>query len=186
MPTPKSGYVYLLGSTKFSWVKIGCAINPKIRVKDIGVLLPFRIELFAVWKVVNRFEAERAMHIQHADKAINGEWFYLKLKEIEHLIAKPQPFIGELMFDYWERSGDLANFSNIQKDATAKDFKKFIDPEKKEKFWAEVAAVYEEFKMEPNSKNRLIAIGIVENRRKILRRSCYYSSHKGTTEKVAP
>jgi len=48
-----AGYVYLIGTPIFGWYKIGKSITPEIRVKDLGILLPFKIKVMAIWKAEN-------------------------------------------------------------------------------------------------------------------------------------
>ena len=47
------GYVYLIGSSRFGWYKIGKSRSATIRVQTLGILLPFKVEVFAVWMTDN-------------------------------------------------------------------------------------------------------------------------------------
>ena len=69
-----SGYVYLIGSPIFGWYKIGKSITPEVRIKDLGILLPFKIHVIGVWGAKNHHQLERALHEIHKDRRINGEW----------------------------------------------------------------------------------------------------------------
>ncbi len=80
------GYVYLIGSSTFGWYKIGKSRSPNVRIKDLGVLLPFKIEVFAVWAANNHHRLEALLHEQYEQWQINGEWFRLDTKQIEELI----------------------------------------------------------------------------------------------------
>lgn len=70
-----TGYVYFIGSPIFGWYKIGKSITPEIRIKDLGILLPFKIKILGVWEAKNHHLAETALHELYADFRINGEWF---------------------------------------------------------------------------------------------------------------
>jgi hypothetical protein len=82
------GYVYLIGSPTFKWYKIGKANTAHIRLKNIGILLPFKIELFAIWTAWSS-DAEGRIHRQYARQRINGEWFHFGEKEILSVISDP-------------------------------------------------------------------------------------------------
>lgn len=81
-----AGYVYLIGSPTFGWYKIGKSITPEVRVANIGVLLPFKIEVLAVWKAANHHLMESTLHEIYSDKRINGEWFEFTKKQVCELI----------------------------------------------------------------------------------------------------
>jgi hypothetical protein len=65
-----AGYVYLIGSSIFKWYKIGKSSRAAIRVTELGILLPFRIEVIAVWKLSNYHAMERDLHEKHAANRI--------------------------------------------------------------------------------------------------------------------
>ena len=81
-----AGYVYLIGSTKFGWYKIGKSIDANVRVKDLGILLPFKIRVLQVWKADNHHLMEKALHELYASNRINGEWFEFTKDEVTTLI----------------------------------------------------------------------------------------------------
>jgi hypothetical protein len=54
-----TGFVYLIGSTTFGWYKIGKSITPEVRIQNLGILLPFKIEVIAVWKAANHHAMEK-------------------------------------------------------------------------------------------------------------------------------
>lgn len=110
-----SGYVYLIGSSKFRWYKIGKSKTPDVRVKDIGILLPFKIQVFGVWKAENHSLMESAMHEIYAPHRINGEWFAFsdkKIREIRDSIP------GEACVFWYKRdtNSKLSKFSNVDQD----------------------------------------------------------------------
>ena len=81
------GYVYLIGTPIFGWYKIGKSRTPEVRIKDLGILLPFKIEIIGVWKADNHHLMESTLHqIYHSNK-INGEWFEFSRKEAYKLFS---------------------------------------------------------------------------------------------------
>ena len=40
-----AGYVYLIGTPIFGWYKIGKSKTPEVRIKDLGILLPFKLHI---------------------------------------------------------------------------------------------------------------------------------------------
>lgn len=54
-----SGYVYLIGSPIFGWYKIGKSITPEVRIKNLGILLPFKIDIICIWKAENHHKLQR-------------------------------------------------------------------------------------------------------------------------------
>lgn len=127
MPTPlHQEYVYLIGSRKFGWYKIGKAQKPSIRVTQLGILLPFRVALFGLWSTCKGLTTERLMHEKYAQYAINGEWFGISLQDVVAILRDNQPFDSLLVFSVFdpqtyhtaERLGIRADFSNIEEDKT--------------------------------------------------------------------
>ena len=108
-----SGYVYLIGSTVFGWYKIGKSKTPEVRVRDLGILLPFKIKVIAVWSAENHSAMEKALHEMYADKKINGEWFEFRGKEVHQLIDK---IPSEVRVYPSQNAHPLDAFSNIEED----------------------------------------------------------------------
>lgn len=102
-----AGHVYLIGSRIFNWYKIGKSGNAAIRVTDLGILLPFRIEVLAVWKAANHHEMESLLHEKYASHRVNGEWFTFSVTEIETIIKGMAAIQIEV----------ATGFSNIEKDS---------------------------------------------------------------------
>jgi hypothetical protein len=101
-----AGHVYLIGSPRFRWYKIGKSSNASIRVSELGILLPFRIEVVAVWKVANHHETERVLHEKHAANRINGEWFTFTKEEITTILEDM----------LWASTAVSSGFSNLEAD----------------------------------------------------------------------
>lgn len=81
-----SGYVYLIGNSIFGWYKIGKSITPEIRIKDLGILLPFKIKVYSIWEAKNHHLMESTLHEIYDINRINGEWFEFTGDEIGKLI----------------------------------------------------------------------------------------------------
>ena len=104
-----SGYVYLIGTPIFGWYKIGKSIQPTVRVSQLGILLPFKISVIAVWSATNHHLMEKTLHEIHAANRINGEWFEFSKSEVFKIIDS---IPAESMVDKL----NLENFSNVAKD----------------------------------------------------------------------
>lgn len=74
------GYVYLIGTPVFGWYKIGKSKTPEIRIKDLGILLPFKIKILGVWEAQNHHLMESTLHEMYDERRINGEWFEFSKK----------------------------------------------------------------------------------------------------------
>jgi hypothetical protein len=81
-----AGYVYLIGSHTFRWYKIGKSAKAAVRISDIGILLPFRIKVIAVWSLPSYHEMERLLHEKYSSNRIHGEWFSFDKEEIEAIV----------------------------------------------------------------------------------------------------
>ncbi len=125
-----AGHVYLIGSKRFGWFKIGKSSDAKIRVTQLGVLLPFHIEVLAIWRAENHHELEHILHEKYAMHRINGEWFGFSKKQLRSLIEEMKMAAVSM----------LANFSNIiehrddwnRKKKTQKTGKPYYSPEERE------------------------------------------------------
>lgn len=109
------GYVYLIGTPTFGWYKIGKSITPEIRVKNIGVLLPFKIVVIGIWKSSDHSQLESDLHQKHSDNRINGEWFRFSKKQIDELFNLMADEIS--MFRLGDNADSVfSKFSNIESD----------------------------------------------------------------------
>jgi prophage antirepressor-like protein len=80
----KKNYVYLLFSEH--GVKIGYSLNPKERISQISVQMPFEITRIENFEVENMSYAEGMLHERYKNKRLNGEWFNLSDKDIDEII----------------------------------------------------------------------------------------------------
>lgn len=104
-----TGYIYLIGSPTFGWYKIGKSRKPALRVRNIGVLLPFKISVVALWLVQSHGEKEKELHGYFSERRINGEWFSLTKGDLAELFS----IMGEnLASDHRV----LTDFSNLASD----------------------------------------------------------------------
>lgn len=83
-----AGHVYLIGTRKFNWYKIGKSSNASIRIADLGILLPFRIEVIAVWRVENHHAVEQLLHERFEANRVNGEWFTFGANQLEKIVEE--------------------------------------------------------------------------------------------------
>lgn len=64
---PNPGYIYLIAAFKDTqvdpvFVKIGLALNPFIRLRNLKAGSPYPLEVFHQWKVTDRWKAEKEAH----------------------------------------------------------------------------------------------------------------------------
>src|ERR1017187_8550118 len=109
-----AGYVYLIGSKVFRWYKIGKSRTPEVRIKALGILLPFKIEIIGVWKANNHTLLESELHQKYEYSRVNGEWFSFHNNEAEKLFQ----FLPEIARVYPKENLNsiLTSFSNIVED----------------------------------------------------------------------
>jgi len=100
MPTSKSytGYVYLIGSERYGWYKIGKSINPDIRVQDLGILLPFKVDLYGLWGTGDHSRLESSFHREYQPYNINGEWFTFPAEVVEEILISYPPYFADRIF----------------------------------------------------------------------------------------
>lgn len=104
-----AGYVYLIGNPIFNWYKIGKSVSPEIRIKDLGILLPFKIKVIGVWSAKNHHLMESSLHEIYNKNRINGEWFEFTGDDIGKIFQS----IPDEARVYLDRSD---KFSNIDTD----------------------------------------------------------------------
>lgn len=82
----RPGYVYLLG-TEHGHYKIGRTNNPEARQKQLGILLPFTVQLVCLLATQDMVATERQLHDRFRHRHLNGEWFALTDEERDEIIA---------------------------------------------------------------------------------------------------
>lgn len=111
-----AGYVYLIGSPTFGWYKIGKSATPDIRIKDIGILLPFKVAVFAIWKAENHHLLETVLHEKYAQFNINGEWFRFERDKIAAIVLWDLPDVARIFPTENTLDSVFATFSNMSRD----------------------------------------------------------------------
>lgn len=76
----------MIGSAAYRWYKIGKSSTPLLRVKNLGVLLPFKIQIMAVWKSSDMDALESWFHAKYQNAQINGEWFKLNNDKVLEIV----------------------------------------------------------------------------------------------------
>ncbi|GGB73446.1 GIY-YIG nuclease family protein [Shewanella inventionis] len=91
---PIKGFVYVIES-QYGY-KIGKTVNIKNRTQLFSVKLPFSIMLIHYAEFEDYSLAERQMHLNFADKRLEGEWFDLDMSDIEYIktLGVAQPLFG--------------------------------------------------------------------------------------------
>ena len=109
-----AGYVYLIGTPIFGWYKIGKSRTPEVRVKDLGILLPFKLHVIGIWGAKNHHLMESVLHEMYQMNRINGEWFEFSSKEVFNVFST----IPEETRIYPKQTDNhpLDRFSNIEED----------------------------------------------------------------------
>ncbi len=117
-----AGYVYFIGTPVFGWYKIGKSITPEVRVKDLGILLPFKIDVIGVWSAQNHHAMEKALHEIYADNRINGKWFEFSKKTAYEVVSNIPA--ETRIYSAYNDTDKFDYFSNIEEDV--KKSKKII------------------------------------------------------------
>ena len=99
-----AGHVYLIGSRKFHWFKIGKSARATIRISELGILIPFRIEVIAIWKADSHHKLERDLHEKYSGYIINGEWFSFNPEQLNCVIS-------EMLYASTEINSKFCNFA---------------------------------------------------------------------------
>ena len=115
-----AGYVYLIGTPIFNWYKIGKSVTPEIRIKDIGILLPFKVEVFAIWKADNHTLLEAILHEKYAEFRINGEWFGFTKNEVKAVVSR-LPDESRIFPKDGNSDPFFASFTNLKIDKITQD-----------------------------------------------------------------
>jgi hypothetical protein len=82
-PAPSSGYAYLLKCG--AYYKIGIATDVQKRIKQLGTLPPFDLDLLHTISTGDMHALEKDLHERYADKRKNGEWFELDQDDVEYI-----------------------------------------------------------------------------------------------------
>lgn len=86
VPENSSGYVYIIKG-KAGHYKIGKTTDPDVRIKNLGVVLPFKIKPIHIIECQNRHEAETTLHHRYWHRRIAGEWYKLTAEDLNEIKA---------------------------------------------------------------------------------------------------
>lgn len=86
-----TGYVYLQKHEKGRY-KIGCSGSPNRRAREIGLKLPYRVELVHSIPSVAPSALERYWHLRFDNKHIDGEFFKLNADDVKAFKRRKEDF----------------------------------------------------------------------------------------------
>jgi len=104
----KKGYIYVLRADN-GMCKIGQTTQLNDRIKQLGIQLPYELELVHVIGTDHVINAEQLLHNRYAEKRQRGEWFALSdadledIKTLKYLYAASGEEVA-LWFQSWETS----------------------------------------------------------------------------------
>lgn len=73
-PRTAPSQIYFVGAEVTGLIKIGCASDPRARLRSLQTGSPDRLTLIAT--VRGGMDVERDLHRQFADARVHGEWFW--------------------------------------------------------------------------------------------------------------
>src|SRR5207237_9317414 len=82
VPLERPGYIYLVKAGD-GYYKIGRSQNVEVRMKEIGLQLPFPFEVLHIIPAKDMYGSERKLHEQYAPCHLNGEWFALTEEDVQ-------------------------------------------------------------------------------------------------------
>lgn len=104
---PNKGYVYLIQAiAPQTYYKIGLSKNPVSRIHNLGVVLPFPIEVKHLIQTNHMREAEKKLHEEFAHKRVNGEWFELDEADVQRITSRSRITILGYKFQFPEDGGN--------------------------------------------------------------------------------
>ena len=77
----KPGYVYLVRADNGTY-KIGRSAYPKRRIKELGVKLPWALEVIHLIKTDSMIDLEEGFHAHFEEQRLSGEWFDLTDEDV--------------------------------------------------------------------------------------------------------
>lgn len=80
----EKGFVYLLPDETGTY-KIGCTADPESRAKSYRTHRSTPVEFTCLIASPDMKDLEKQLHIQFADKRVNGEWFALDSADVEYI-----------------------------------------------------------------------------------------------------
>lgn len=84
----KPGYIYIIqASDPDRYYKIGYSKNPKHRIQNMGVKLPFEVKPIHLIETNHMILVEHYLHSKYQSKRARGEWFELTPDDVADLCA---------------------------------------------------------------------------------------------------
>lgn len=83
-PDKYKGFVYLLRADNGIY-KIGCTKRPDARIKQLGIQLPYELEVICLLPAQDMRLLESKLHERFNERRVNGEWFQLTESDIEEI-----------------------------------------------------------------------------------------------------
>jgi len=84
IPEIRRGFIYILRADN-NLYKIGRAKRVDERVKQLGLILPYELEIVASFETDDMYLAEKQLHNGYRDRRIRGEWFALTDFDVRRL-----------------------------------------------------------------------------------------------------
>lgn len=94
--TQGDSYIYVIASGPEGPVKVGLAIDPDRRLKEIQTGHPVRLAIFAERQVKASLvrQIEHECHVRLKDLRSNGEWFRIAAKRAEEVVDQVIATLG--------------------------------------------------------------------------------------------
>jgi hypothetical protein len=96
--------------------KIGKSVSPEVRIQDLGILLPFKIEIIGIWRAENHHLLETSLHELYKNSRINGEWFRFKERDVKALFSW-MPETTRIFPSKNNPDSVFTKFSNVKSDS---------------------------------------------------------------------
>jgi hypothetical protein len=96
-------------------IKIGRAINPEKRLKDLSSMCPVPLRVLGAFRVADAPAEEHGMHLRFHSYRSHGEWFLPTQEIMEHIVLRAETVCGrkfaELQF-FWPKDGRVGRFGS--------------------------------------------------------------------------
>lgn len=86
LPKIRPGYIYLIKAGD-GYYKIGRSKNVEVRMREIGLQLPFPFEVLHVISTKDMYRGEDDLHNRYAHCHLNGEWFALTEEDVQAICS---------------------------------------------------------------------------------------------------
>jgi len=79
------GYVYVVHPEGHNAYKIGCTIQPEVRLAQMQRRLDCKLVYAAVIPCDDQYRLESQLQMRFSRKALSGDWFALSLADVEYI-----------------------------------------------------------------------------------------------------